>query len=273
MAKIATFYDHIRDMSRQESISFMDALQVAKDMGVEALEVSANNLLGREDEVGQELAMMDLEISSIPAYFDFGRDDDVVRQATPVLEAASYLGAPRILVIPGFWGEEDSPEARETQTQAMIQGINRLEDLAEGYGVSLVMEDYDSSLAPFSNTAGVRRFLDECRGLDCTFDSGNFIVAGEAWETAYEALKDKIAQVHLKDRAFQPLREEEKAKALGGKELYPAPTGGGDLHLEKLVAWLRRDGFDGIYTIEHYGAASAMEYLSRSTDWLREQLA
>ena len=37
MAKIATFYDHIRDMSRQESISFMDALQVAKDMGVEAL--------------------------------------------------------------------------------------------------------------------------------------------------------------------------------------------------------------------------------------------
>ena len=39
MAKIATFYDHIRDISRQEQISFMEALQLAKDKGVEALEV------------------------------------------------------------------------------------------------------------------------------------------------------------------------------------------------------------------------------------------
>ena len=67
MAKIATFYDHIRDISRQEQISFMEALQLAKDKGVEALEVSANNVLGREDEVGQELAMLDLGIASIPA--------------------------------------------------------------------------------------------------------------------------------------------------------------------------------------------------------------
>ena len=93
MPKIATFYDHIVDVSRQESCSVVDALKLARELGVEAVEASANNLVGREDEMGQELAMADLSISSVPSYFDFGRDFDVERQALPIVEAAQYLGA------------------------------------------------------------------------------------------------------------------------------------------------------------------------------------
>ena len=55
--------------------------------------------------------------------------------------------------------------------------------------------------------------------------------------------------------------------------LYPAPVGGGALGLEELVAQLLRDGYDGVYTLEHYGAVSAWEYLSQSTEWLQEQLS
>src|SRR5699024_8081651 len=105
MAKIATFYDHIVDISRQENMFVVDALKLARELGVEAVEASANNILGREDEFGQELAMADMEISAIPAYFHFERDTDVKRQAAPILEAAQFLGAPRLLVIPGFWEE------------------------------------------------------------------------------------------------------------------------------------------------------------------------
>ena len=77
MAKLATFYDHIQDIARQENCSVVDALKRARELGIEAVEASANNILGREDEFGQELAMADLEISTIPAYFDFGKDQDV----------------------------------------------------------------------------------------------------------------------------------------------------------------------------------------------------
>ena len=34
MAKIATFYDHIRDMARQEHLFMEDALQRARELGV-----------------------------------------------------------------------------------------------------------------------------------------------------------------------------------------------------------------------------------------------
>ncbi len=272
MAVIATFYDHVRDISRQERISMMEALGAARELGVQALEISGNNLLGREDEVGQELAYYDLGISSIPAYFDFGKNGDVKGQATPFLEAAQYLGAPRLLVIPGFVEEGASPQEREEQTQRMVEGVCRLGDLALDYGVSLAMEEYDSPRAPFARTEEVRRFLEACPALECAFDSGNFRYAGESWEEAYEALRDRIGHVHLKDRAFSPLGGEEPKLALDGTPLYPAPVGGGGLGLEKLVDRLRSDGYDGTYTVEHYGAPRALEYLSQSVKWLRDRL-
>ena len=38
MPKIATFYDHIVDVSRQESCSVVEALKLARELGVEAVE-------------------------------------------------------------------------------------------------------------------------------------------------------------------------------------------------------------------------------------------
>ncbi len=273
MAKLATFYDHIQEMSRQEDCPVVEVLQNARKLGIEAVEASANNILGREDEFGQELAMADMEISSIPAYFDFGNDLDVKLQATPILEAAQFLGAPRLLVIPGFWEEGDSPQQKEEKVARMTQCVAQLGELALEYGLSLVMEEYDSELSPIADIAGVRRFLDECPGLGCAFDTGNFRFAAEDVRDAYGRLKDRITHVHLKDRAYAPLLGEEPKVAVDQVGLYPAPVGGGDLPMAEIMERLRRDGYDGIYTIEHYGAKNQWDCLRRSVEWVKEQLA
>lgn len=272
MARIATFYDHILDIARQENIFPVEAMKLARQMGVELLEASANNVLGREDEVGQELAMADLGLSAIPAYFDFGRDQDVERQAAPILEAAQYLGAPKLLVIPGFWGQEDSPQQREEAAQRMVQCVARLGELALGYGVSLVMEEYDNELSPIATAQGVRRFVDGCPGLACAFDTGNFRFAAQDLGEAYQLLGDSIGHVHLKDRSYTQRNGEGAKTALDGVDLYPAPVGGGDLPLEEVMALLKRDGYDGVYTIEHYGANRCLEYLEQSVAWVKARL-
>lgn len=111
MAKIATFYDHIVDISRQENMFVVDALKLARELGVEAVEASANNILGREDEFGQEIAMADMEISAIPAYFHFERDTDVKRQAAPILEAAQFWARPGCWSSPAFGRRAHPPRS------------------------------------------------------------------------------------------------------------------------------------------------------------------
>lgn len=268
MNRIATFYDHVREISRQEKISMTEALLEVKSLGIELLEVAQNSVIGREDELGRELSYAGLGISSIPSYFDFGRDGDVDRQSEPTLEAAQFLGADRLLVIPGFFAPEDGPGERERQTKNMIDCINRLADKAAGYGVSLVMEDFDSDRVPYCSAPQVRRFLDNCPGLSCCFDTGNFrYAAGDELE-AYELLKDRITHVHLKDRAYVQSNGEFGVTASDGQKLYPAPVGSGALKLEEILSRLKRDGYEGVYSIEHYGAGAMLDCLKRSAAWV-----
>ena len=272
MAKIATFYDHMKEIARQEDISVVDAMQEAKALGVELLEISQNNIIGREDELGQELAFTGLGISSIPSYFDFGRNTDVDKQSEEVLEAARYLGADKLLVIPGFFAEDDGPEERERQIVSIAECLNRLADKAAGYGVSLVMEDFDSELAPYSTAAGLRRFLDSCPKLSCCFDTGNFRYMAEDELTAYAMLKNRIGHVHLKDRSYAQQNGEKAKTAVDGKEIYPCPVGYGEMKLVQLLELLNRDGYSGAYTIEHYDSNATLDYLKKSVAWVKEHI-
>lgn len=272
MAKIATFYDHMVDIARQESLSVVEALKLAREMGIEAVEASGNNIVGREDEFGQEIAMADLGISSIPSFFHFDEDQDVEKQAAPILEAAQFLGADRLLVIPGFWAEGDSPQVREEKTQQMIRCVARLGELAPRYGVSLVMEDFDSQLSPIATAEGLLRFLEGCPGLSCAFDTGNFRYAGQDVLEAYTLLRGRVGHVHLKDRAYTQSNGENPKTAVDGADLYPAPVGSGDLPLDQVMARLRQDGYNGIYTIEHYDSNRTLDYLRQSVEWVKAQL-
>ena len=101
---------------------------------------------------------------------------------------------------------------------------------------------------------------------------GNFRFANQAVGDAYQLLRDRIGHVHLKDRSYTQRNGEGAKTALDGVNLYPAPVGGGDLPLEDILAQLKRDGYDGIYTIEHYGANHALEYLKDSVAWVQARL-
>lgn len=272
MAQIATFYDHMKDIAKQEDISLTDAMLEAKKLGVQLLEISQNNIIGREDEVGRELSYTGLGISSIPSYFDFGRNTDVDKQSGEVLDAARYLGAKKLLVIPGFFKPEDDEKERERQIISIIRCLDELGDKAAHFGIELVMEDFDSEFAPYSTIEGVSRFVTECKSLSACFDTGNFRYSAQDELEAYDVLRGKIGHVHLKDRGYTQHNGERGKKALDGQMLYPVPVGSGALRLKEIIARLRADGYDGAYTIEHYDSNDTLGYLTQSAAWVKEQL-
>lgn len=267
--QLATFYDHVKDIAREERVSVVEALQRVKSLGIDSVEVMQNSAVGREDELGHELACAGLSISGIPAYFDFGRDTDVEKQASPVLEAARYLGAGKMLVIPGFFHEEDSPEVRTRHMENMADCINRLAEMADKDGVALVMEEYDSPLAPFADTAGVQYFMDRCPALSCCFDTGNFRCVAEDELAAYEQFKGRLGHVHLKDRAYGTDWGTQPTTAADGQTLYPCPVGSGQLQIRELLTRMNRDGYDGACAIEHFGVSNMWAALQESVAWLQ----
>jgi Sugar phosphate isomerases/epimerases len=270
--KIVTFYDHVKDISEQENITMHEALCLVKEMGVSHLEVSDNNLLGREKELKDELDRAGLEISSICSYFDFGREPEIGEKAFSILEAASLFNVKYILVIPGFFAENDTEEEKETQTCNMISAVNKLKEETDKRGITLMLEDYDNMIAPYATIEGVERFMQGVPGLVCAFDTGNFLYSDQDEIEAFEKLKDRIGYMHLKDRTLtKPEVCGQEVISMAGRKLYSSAVGSGVVKMDEIVDNLKADGYDGVYTIELYGNAQTYVDMRKSVKWLKEK--
>ena len=266
---IATFYDHILDIAKQEGCSVQEALSEAKKLGVTALEGSCMNTRGRARELSRELLDAGMGITTMPAFFSFESDPDVEQKAEEFFADAKTIGADTLLVIPGFLPEGADPEEC---TRVMIERTKRLSELAAKAGLALTMEDFDNKSSPIATSAGMLRFMDAVPGLTACFDTGNFYFAGEDPFEAFDRLRGRIGHVHLKDRAEDTDFGEDPNRTMDGRPMHPSPVGAGVIPMEELLGRFRADGYSGAYTIEHYGARPMLECLKRSTEWLRARL-
>ena len=270
MKNLATFYDHILEIAKQERVSAGEALEEAARLGIAWVEVSYANAQADPRALAGELARRGLGVSAMPAFFDFGQNPDVEAQAAPVLEAAEVLGAKTLLVIPGFWAGDEA--GRPAQTEAMLVGVERLGALADRRGIRLVMEEFDTAASPIATLEGLGRFLDRCPGLMACFDTGNFRFAAQDEREACRVLAARTGHVHLKDRRLTPEFGGDSLTALDGAVLYPSPVGGGVIRMEEILRRLKAAGYQGLYTIEHYGAAPMLDCLRRSAEWARGKI-
>ena len=162
-----------------------------------------------------------------------------------------------------------TPAISETAMELSLESVKE----AKKRGITVVMEDFDAADSPYRDAAGVRYFLDRVPELRAAFDTGNFAFCDEDELDAFELLKDRIAHVHLKDRALTPGAPEERPLvSLGGRKLYAAPFGSGIIRGEEILRRLQKIGYDGVLTVEHYGAPRPLEYMERSAQWLRAHL-
>lgn len=130
------------------------------------------------------------------------------------------------------------------ETEWRRRSINRMKGLvkiAEGEGITLAHENCSGwgGITPGNNLALLREIDSKAFGV--LFDTGNPPSYGEdSWEW-YQAVKDRIVYVHIKDakQAAQP----------GEKEQYTMP-GEGDGYVREIIEDLLRNGYDGGFSIE-----------------------
>lgn len=260
------FAEHLFEAEGQSGLPLGSIFRTVRGFGITGAEVDYERLAGNP-QLPWLLRENGLEISCVYAFFDFAHHDESERVRT-VLRTLESCGVRLLMAIPGFFSPGDD---REIALKQMTEGMENLIQAAEADGIKVCLEDFDDCAAPFSTIGGLNGFLERLPGLGCAFDTGNFRYSEESETEAFQLLRDRIVHLHCKDRRFSPNRpNEEEKQTVGGKKMYPAAVGAGELPIEAIAKELLRTGYQGWFAIEHFGSADQLHDIKESAENLRK---
>ncbi len=270
MNDISVFLEHIYEAAEQRGITMEEALKLAKSCGIDYLECDHWRLADRS--MKQLFDSCGIGVSCIYEHFDFLGDsaDISERKCRRLFETAVFYGCSKVLCIPGF------SEQPENDLPRFAQGISEMCRVAEEYGVTVTVEDFDDVKSPCCRMKWLKYLLENVSGLRYTFDTGNFRYCLEDADKAYELLKQYVSHVHCKDRSYDSAASSadgSNGKAdLSGAVMFPSVVGDGVIGIEGLVKQLLADGYTGVFAIEHFGANDQAEYMNKSAEYLRRYM-
>lgn len=266
--KLSVFYHHICEAAQQSGKTVSEVIDIAKSLGINYLEFDIADL--KNDETAVFLYDSGMKISSVYGFYDFANSDDL-GGAFYHCDRAAELGSEKIMLIPGFYSANDK-SVMESERKKMLSAMKKVCEYAHEKGLTPTIEDFDDFLSPISTSERMLDFVNEIPYLKVTFDTGNFMYSAESENYAFERLRPYIVHVHCKDRSMTPDERCEMKCAVDGTEMYACPTGDGCAAVAHIVKELVKDGYDGIFTIEHFGAYDQLMFMKKSAENLRGML-
>ena len=174
------------------------------------------------------------------------------------------------MIIP--WRAEKNPFT-DADFHAVCESLEVLCVIAQNYGVTVTVEDFDSDYIIINNTEAVKRALDSLSALYYSFDTGNFSFFKESEVEAFKLFKSRIKNVHIKDRAFTPLSDEDEVRPLSdGSPSYACAVGKGSLKIKECLKLLGEIGYDGYLSVEQVGHRKMKDAMRESAEFLDHEL-
>lgn len=264
--KISVFYHHIAEAAKQRKLPAEEILKQVHELGIDYAELDMADVLDT-DEAYRKLCRAGIGISSIYGFYDFGNTPDG-RAGFRQIDRAAELNCKKIMMIPGFYSSMEEA-VRKMERDNMLKAMREMCEYAASRGIQPTIEDFDDTASPIATAGQMEWFTRRIPQLKVTFDTGNFLCSGEdEWE-AYELLRQDIVHVHCKDRSLTARPGCEEKRASDGTLLYPAPAGAGCIRMKEIITALEEAGYDGIYTIEHFGAEDQLQFIKASAKWLK----
>jgi len=256
MIKLGVFSDEVSQELRK-------AIEVAKEFNLSGLEIRSvwnkpPNSLDDEDsyKIRSAMEQAGLECYSIASPFfkcaldsqeEYEQHLEILRRC---IRLARALGTNNVRGFT-FW-RKPSPtfeEARDT----IVRKLREAASIVEDAGAYLCIENESSTyvasgvklrdLIEDVGSPNVRVTWDPC---NCLFDPG----CEPPYPDGYEAVKDLVRLVHVKDAA----------KVADERIAEHVPVGEGDAGLRELFSRLKRDGYDGYLSLEtHWRPARQLE--------------
>lgn len=168
------------------------------------------------------------------------------------IQIAEVLKSPLIRV--NVDGDADPSLINHPEWQ---EGIREVFQMTQAKNIFLALENPPHRRA--GKIASINHLLNALPNLFLTFDTGNWIVAGEHPAVAAERFSDRIGYLHLKDIRF-----------LGGGGYLHCEPGVGGLDFHPLVAFIQETGYEGPIVLEFPGGEEPEKRIVNTLKYLSE---
>ena len=268
--KIAVFYENIADGVQASGRRTEDALAELRDAGMEMLYLNQESWKRDRQLLSRCMEKLDLGLEGMHVFCDFPGDPDTSAYRE-MIDLAAEVGAGNLLFVPGMCSTGNT----RRDLDHIAAGMRRAVEYGREKGIPVLMEDYDGLLSPYNSIAGLQFFLDGIEGLECAFDTGNFVMFHEDELEAFDLFADRIRTVHLKDRSLKPRHEGDRpCLCADGKPVYACAVGSGYIRIAEILKRLKQRHYGGNVIVELYACDPrfVLQDAVDSVRWLKGQL-
>lgn len=239
----------------RKTMSIKDVFMLAKQAEVPCIDV----MNVRKKQYQQYLCAMKetgVRVYTYIAYVSFlGSQWRRERAIITGIKTAKQLGAELLMIVP--YGVLDVHRAKrlgeKLVKRRMIEGFRIAVELGRRYGIRVCFETTPHDASCLSGTQDCIDVLNAVDGLEFVFDTANMLPHGDEPLKAYEALRDRISHVHLKDVALEQVAKVSKYSehTRNGKLMRSVVWGEGIIPVHELYRRMISDGYTGQFAIEY----------------------
>lgn len=228
--------------AKKNGINFVDVLRIPEKMLSEYK--SAMNCTG----VSVYCYTTVISFFEKPEYYE--------KKIQQELLVAKELGAVLMMIVPYYYmidTRKAKKLGRDKVRELMIAGYTAAVKIGKKFDIQVCFETTPQDGICLSGTEDCRYVLEHVEGLKLVLDTANMLPHGDTTLEAYEALKEFIVYVHLKEVKLRAGKKSfmDKEITADGREMVPSVHGTGVIPLKKLVTRMEADKYDGTYAIEY----------------------
>ena len=268
---VSAFFENILSGARAKKIPLAEALSRMRDAGLETVYVGRDSVAEFGDGLLSLLEPLNLKVEGLHGWFDFGADS-AAEDWKEFIDTASRWGAKHVLFVPGLI---ENPEEKPRRMENMVSSLKKAVAYGREKGIAVTMENLDQITAPYNCAEGLRWFFSRVEGLQCCFDTGNFVIHKENELALLDEFLSNVRAVHVKDRSKVKLHPKDAACICGdGSVVYPAPVGDGCMQIPAILNRLKDAGYEGSLIAELYGCDEDYQFdaMVKSVEWLKSHI-
>ncbi len=240
----------------RKTMTVQDTFRMAADTGIPKVDlrwVSKKSVPEYRDAMKATGVTVCCYISAISF---FAREKAICKALEREMAIAASLDAELFMIVPYSMFIDPIKAKRMGRNRVlerMVRGFQLAVEKGKAYGLKVCFETTPDELIRLSGTEDCRYVLDQVSELGLAFDTANMLPHGDDPLESYEALKDRIVHVHLKDVALVNEKPNlfEPEVAADGRLMRATVFGNGVIPVKEIYKRMHTDGYTGTFAIEY----------------------